>query len=91
MCSATTALIFHTDPRQAKEIGELCRTYGCTIFLTTPTLLRFCLKRCEPDDFKTLRIFMVGAEKLARCIQLRTRVIDLFLEHAETVVARGRW
>jgi acyl-[acyl-carrier-protein]-phospholipid O-acyltransferase/long-chain-fatty-acid--[acyl-carrier-protein] ligase len=58
------ALIFHPDPRQAKEIGELCRKYGGTIFLTTPTLLRFCLKRCEPDDFKTLRIFMVGAEKL---------------------------
>jgi acyl-[acyl-carrier-protein]-phospholipid O-acyltransferase/long-chain-fatty-acid--[acyl-carrier-protein] ligase len=58
------SLIFHPDPRQAKEIGELCRKYGCTIFLTTPTLLRFCLKRCEPDDFKTLRILMVGAEKL---------------------------
>jgi acyl-[acyl-carrier-protein]-phospholipid O-acyltransferase/long-chain-fatty-acid--[acyl-carrier-protein] ligase len=59
------ALIFHPDPRQAKEIGELCREYGGTIFLTTPTLLRFCLKRCEPDDFKTVRILMVGAEKLS--------------------------
>src|SRR5262249_12118676 len=58
-----TSLIFHPDPRQAKETGELCRQYACTIFLTTPTLLRFCLKRCEPDDFKTLRILMVGAEK----------------------------
>jgi acyl-[acyl-carrier-protein]-phospholipid O-acyltransferase/long-chain-fatty-acid--[acyl-carrier-protein] ligase len=58
------SLIFHPDPRQSKEIGELCRKYRCTIFLTTPTLLRFCLKRCDPDDFKTLRILMVGAEKL---------------------------
>ncbi len=58
------ALVFHPDPRQAKEIGDLCRRYQATIFLTTPTLLRFCLKRCDPDDFKTLRILMVGAEKL---------------------------
>jgi acyl-[acyl-carrier-protein]-phospholipid O-acyltransferase/long-chain-fatty-acid--[acyl-carrier-protein] ligase len=58
------SLLFHADPRQAKEIGDLCRQYQGTIFLTTPTLLRFCLKRCEPEDFKSLRILMVGAEKL---------------------------
>jgi len=55
---------YHVDPRQAKEIGELCKKYACTIFVTTPTFLRFCLRRCEPDDFKTLRILMCGAEKL---------------------------
>lgn len=55
---------FHADPRQAKEIGELSRTKRCTIFLTTPTFLRFCLRRCEPEDFKTVRILMCGAEKL---------------------------
>jgi acyl-[acyl-carrier-protein]-phospholipid O-acyltransferase / long-chain-fatty-acid--[acyl-carrier-protein] ligase len=58
------SLIFYPDPRQSKEIGELCRNYRCTIYLTTPTLLRFCLKRCHADDFRSLRILMVGAEKL---------------------------
>jgi acyl-[acyl-carrier-protein]-phospholipid O-acyltransferase/long-chain-fatty-acid--[acyl-carrier-protein] ligase len=58
------SLIFHPDPRQAKEIGELCKKYRCTIFLATATFLRFYLRRCEPDDFKTLRILMNGAEKL---------------------------
>jgi acyl-[acyl-carrier-protein]-phospholipid O-acyltransferase/long-chain-fatty-acid--[acyl-carrier-protein] ligase len=62
------SLLFHPDPRQAQEIGELCRKYRGTIFLTTPTLLRFCLKRCQPDDFKTLRILMVGAEKLPEAL-----------------------
>jgi acyl-[acyl-carrier-protein]-phospholipid O-acyltransferase/long-chain-fatty-acid--[acyl-carrier-protein] ligase len=56
--------IYHHDPRQAKEIGELSRKYACTIFLTTPTFLRFCLRRCEAGDFSTLRILMCGAEKL---------------------------
>ena len=32
--------------------------------LATATFLRFYLRRCEPDDFKTLRILMNGAEKL---------------------------
>jgi acyl-[acyl-carrier-protein]-phospholipid O-acyltransferase/long-chain-fatty-acid--[acyl-carrier-protein] ligase len=62
------SMVYHTDPRQAKEIGELCRKHRCTIFLATPTFLRFCLKRCEPGDFSTLRILMVGAEKLPQSL-----------------------
>lgn len=58
------SVAYYPDPRQAKEIGELCRTLACTIYLSTPTFLRFCLRRCEPDDFKTLRILICGAEKL---------------------------
>jgi acyl-[acyl-carrier-protein]-phospholipid O-acyltransferase/long-chain-fatty-acid--[acyl-carrier-protein] ligase len=58
------SLVYYPDPRQAKEIGELCRQHRCSIFLTTPTFLRFCLRRCEPTDFQTLRILMCGAEKL---------------------------
>src|SRR5262249_32922563 len=58
------SLIFHPDPRQSKEIGDLCREHRCTIFLTTPTLLRFCYRRCGENDFKTIRILVVGAEKM---------------------------
>jgi len=58
------SLIYYPDPRQVKEIGELCRQYRCTLYVTTPTLLRFCLKRCDPNDFRSLRILIVGAEKL---------------------------
>jgi acyl-[acyl-carrier-protein]-phospholipid O-acyltransferase/long-chain-fatty-acid--[acyl-carrier-protein] ligase len=58
------SVVYHADPRQAKETGELCRTYCCTILLTTPTFLRFNLKRCQPRDFATLRILICGAEKL---------------------------
>jgi acyl-[acyl-carrier-protein]-phospholipid O-acyltransferase/long-chain-fatty-acid--[acyl-carrier-protein] ligase len=56
--------VYHIDPRQAKEIGELCRTYRCTIFLSTATFLRFCLRRCEDNDFRSLRVLVCGAEKL---------------------------
>src|SRR5207248_1238080 len=53
--------VYHTDPRQAREIGELCREHGCTIFLNTPTFLRFCLKKCEAGDFHSLRLLICGA------------------------------
>jgi acyl-[acyl-carrier-protein]-phospholipid O-acyltransferase/long-chain-fatty-acid--[acyl-carrier-protein] ligase len=33
-------IVYHVDPRQAREVSELCRKYKCTIFLTTPTFLR---------------------------------------------------
>ncbi len=58
------SMVYHADPRQAKETGELCRTYRCTILLTTPTFLRFNLRRCQPGDFRTLRILICGAEKM---------------------------
>jgi acyl-[acyl-carrier-protein]-phospholipid O-acyltransferase/long-chain-fatty-acid--[acyl-carrier-protein] ligase len=58
------SVVFYPDPRQAKEIGELCRTLHCTGFLSTATFMRFYIRRCEPDDFKTLRILICGAEKL---------------------------
>lgn len=58
------SVLYHPDPRQAKEIGELCRKHACSLYLSTATFLRFCLRKCEADDFRTLRILICGAEKL---------------------------
>jgi acyl-[acyl-carrier-protein]-phospholipid O-acyltransferase/long-chain-fatty-acid--[acyl-carrier-protein] ligase len=60
--------VYHADPRQAKEIGELCRNYRCTVYLSTATFLRFCLKKCEPKDFESIRILVCGAEKLPQSL-----------------------
>jgi acyl-[acyl-carrier-protein]-phospholipid O-acyltransferase/long-chain-fatty-acid--[acyl-carrier-protein] ligase len=62
------SIVYHPDPRQAKKIGELCRTHRCTIFLTTPTFLRFCLRQCDAGDFATVRHLASGAEKLPRAL-----------------------
>jgi acyl-[acyl-carrier-protein]-phospholipid O-acyltransferase/long-chain-fatty-acid--[acyl-carrier-protein] ligase len=56
--------VYHPDPRQAKEIGELCKAHRCTLYLSTATFLRFCLKKCAAADFASLRILICGAEKL---------------------------
>jgi acyl-[acyl-carrier-protein]-phospholipid O-acyltransferase/long-chain-fatty-acid--[acyl-carrier-protein] ligase len=58
------SVVYHADPRQAKELGQLCRSHRCTLYVTTATFLRFCLRRCEPNDFRSLRILICGAEKL---------------------------
>jgi acyl-[acyl-carrier-protein]-phospholipid O-acyltransferase/long-chain-fatty-acid--[acyl-carrier-protein] ligase len=56
--------VYHADPRQAKEIGELCRTYAATLMVATPTFMRFYLRRAGLEDFKSLRLLICGAEKL---------------------------
>jgi acyl-[acyl-carrier-protein]-phospholipid O-acyltransferase/long-chain-fatty-acid--[acyl-carrier-protein] ligase len=60
--------VYYPDPRAAKEIGETCKKYACTIFVTTPTFLRFYLRRCQPDDFASLRLLICGAEKLPQSL-----------------------
>lgn len=55
---------YHPDPRQGREIGEMCREEQCTVFLSTATFLRFSLKRAADGDFATLRYLVCGAEKL---------------------------
>jgi acyl-[acyl-carrier-protein]-phospholipid O-acyltransferase/long-chain-fatty-acid--[acyl-carrier-protein] ligase len=62
------SIVYHPDPRQAKKIGELCRQHGCTFFLSTPTFLRFYLRQCDKDDFRTLRLLFLGAEKVPRAL-----------------------
>lgn len=56
--------VYYPDPRSAKEIGELCKKHQCTIVLGTATFLRFYLRRCDADDFKSARLIICGAEKL---------------------------
>ena len=56
--------VFHFNPLDAKQIGKLCRTYGGTVLLGTPTFLRSYLRRCKKEDFATLSVVVAGAEKL---------------------------
>lgn len=61
---AAIQAVYFPDPRQAKEVGELCKKYGCTIMLGTATFLRFYLRRSEVDDYRSVRLLVCGAEKL---------------------------
>jgi acyl-[acyl-carrier-protein]-phospholipid O-acyltransferase/long-chain-fatty-acid--[acyl-carrier-protein] ligase len=55
---------YHYTPLDARQIGRLCRRYGSTILVAAPTFLRGYLRRCEPEDFRSLEVVVAGAEKL---------------------------
>ena len=56
--------VYHYTPLEPRQIGALCRKHGCTILIATPTFLRAYLRRCEPEDFRSLDVVFAGAEKL---------------------------
>lgn len=55
---------YHFSPLDAKAIGKLAEKHKATILLSTPTFLRSFTKRCTPEQFATLDVVVVGAEKL---------------------------
>jgi acyl-[acyl-carrier-protein]-phospholipid O-acyltransferase / long-chain-fatty-acid--[acyl-carrier-protein] ligase len=65
---------FHPNPLDGEGVGMLCREEALTCLVATPTFLLGYLRRAQPDDFRTLRAVVTGAEKL------RARVADAFEE-----------
>jgi acyl-[acyl-carrier-protein]-phospholipid O-acyltransferase / long-chain-fatty-acid--[acyl-carrier-protein] ligase len=57
-------VVFHPSPLDAGAIASVVREHRVTILLATPSFLQTYLRRCRPDDFKSLRMAIGGAEKL---------------------------
>ncbi len=55
---------FHPNPLDGPAIGDLVSRYRVTFLVATPTFLQVYLKRCEPGQLGSLRVVLVGAEKL---------------------------
>ncbi len=56
--------VYHFSPLEAKVVGKLCKEYGVTILLSTPTFLRSYIRRCTPEEFAKMELVVTGAEKL---------------------------
>ena len=56
--------IYHYSPIDGKRIGKLVEEHKASILLATPTFLRNYLRRCTPEQFKSLEVVVAGAEKL---------------------------
>jgi len=61
---AGCGVVYHPNPVDAKGIGELVRKYRATLLLSTPTFCSTYARKCEAEDFASLRYVLVGAEKL---------------------------
>ncbi len=55
---------YHFNPLDAREVAKLCEKHGVSIVVATPTFLRTYLKRCTPEQMKSVNLAIVGAEKL---------------------------
>jgi acyl-[acyl-carrier-protein]-phospholipid O-acyltransferase/long-chain-fatty-acid--[acyl-carrier-protein] ligase len=76
-------VVYHTNPLEARTIGDLCRKYAVTILIATPTFVWEYIRRCEREDFASLRVAIVGAEKM------RLELADAFWEKFHLDVFQG--
>jgi acyl-[acyl-carrier-protein]-phospholipid O-acyltransferase/long-chain-fatty-acid--[acyl-carrier-protein] ligase len=56
--------VYHFNPLDARIVGNLCQEHKATILIATPTFMRNYLHRCEREQFASVRLLLLGAEKL---------------------------
>jgi acyl-[acyl-carrier-protein]-phospholipid O-acyltransferase/long-chain-fatty-acid--[acyl-carrier-protein] ligase len=57
-------MIFLPNPLDADAVGEMTQKYKASILVATPTFFQIYAKKCTPEQLKSLRIIVAGAEKL---------------------------
>jgi len=80
---ARFGVVFHTNPLEARTIGELCRKYRVTLIIGTPTFVWEYVRRCEREDLASVRVAIVGAEKM------RLELADAFWEKFHLDLVQG--
>jgi len=55
---------YHSNPLEARKVAELCRNYRVTMIISTPSFVGEYVRRCAPEDFASLRLAIVGAERM---------------------------
>ncbi len=76
-------MVTYPSPLDAKELNRLIEKFQCQIAVSTPTFARSMLRRAKPDTFKSVRYFVLGAEKLQKA------VADEFIEKCNTLLYEG--
>src|SRR6266513_147642 len=59
-------IVTYPNPLEAAKNAALIERYKLTLLLATPTFLRGYLRKAEPDNLRSLRLVITGAEKLPR-------------------------
>ncbi len=68
-------IVTYPSPLEAGKIAALVERYAATVMFATPTFLRTYLRKAEPQQLRSLRLLITGAEKLpaeiARAVEER--------------------
>jgi acyl-[acyl-carrier-protein]-phospholipid O-acyltransferase / long-chain-fatty-acid--[acyl-carrier-protein] ligase len=59
-----TPIITYPSPLEAAKNAALVEKYKTTVLLATPTFLRAYLRKAEPQQLRSARLVIVGAEKM---------------------------
>ncbi len=57
-------VVYLSNPLDAAAVGETIEKQRLTILLATPTFIQAYMRKCRGEQFRTLRLTVVGAEKL---------------------------
>jgi acyl-[acyl-carrier-protein]-phospholipid O-acyltransferase / long-chain-fatty-acid--[acyl-carrier-protein] ligase len=57
-------VVYHPNPLDAKTIGPLVNDHEVTFLLATPTFLQIYMRGCSAEQFGSVRLVAVSAEKL---------------------------
>ncbi len=60
--------IYHYNPLDSGQIGNLVEKHRASILLGTPSFLHLYIKRCSQKQFSSLKLAVVGAEKLSESL-----------------------
>ena len=72
-------IVTYPNPLEVAKNAALIEKYKLTLLLATPTFLRGYLRKAEPQQLRTLRLVITGAEKLP--LDLAKAFEDRFNQH----------
>jgi acyl-[acyl-carrier-protein]-phospholipid O-acyltransferase/long-chain-fatty-acid--[acyl-carrier-protein] ligase len=72
-------IVTYPNPLEVAKNAALIEKYRLTLLLATPTFLRGYLRKAEPQQLRTLRLVITGAEKLP--LDLAKAFEDRFNQH----------
>lgn len=78
-----TRIALITNPLDAKMVSYALKRLKVTVMLAAPGFLQTYMKRCQPEDFASLRLVVTGAERL------REDISEKFHEMTNLTIAEG--
>lgn len=56
-------IVYFPDPTDSKGLARMCEKWGATLVCAAPTFFKGLFKIARPEQLKTVRLFVTGAEK----------------------------